>query len=164
MKLFINRDVSASDTCFIIYDELGRQKYHAVLKRSKHNVKKNNIKIDIIDENKIITAKIRKLPIVGVNSFTLKNDKTALTLVIINAASGVQCRFYGNNWHICGDAVSKNFSIIDVDNAVIAVQRKQSGNYYELEISDPAKEVMCLAASLCINLINTVDKLAIQAV
>ena len=39
MKLFITRDVSPSDVCFLIRDELGRDKYTAVMKRRKRSMR-----------------------------------------------------------------------------------------------------------------------------
>lgn len=163
MKLFVNRDISACDICFEIYDELGREKYKAVQRRAAQAVQKKTAGLDIIDNGKAVCARIRQLPIVGVSSFSLKTPKTAATLVIMNAHAGVSCKFYGNNWHILGDIASKEFSIIDVDNAVIASQGKKSSGF-ELEIADPENELICLAAALCINMINTVDKPAFQTV
>ncbi len=163
LKLFINRDISTSDICFVISDELGKEKYNAVIKKSRHNVPKSTIKLDIVDGEKIVVAKIRKLPVVGVSSFSLKTQKSVATLVIVNSVSGMQCRFYGNNWRLCGDLASKNFSIIDVDNAVICCQRK-TPLYCELEITNSENELTALLAALCVNMVNTVDKLAVQTV
>lgn len=163
MKLFVNRDISACDVCFEIYDELGREKYKANERRTKPAVQKKTAKLDITDKNKAVCARIRQLPIVGVSSFSLKAPKKSATLVIMKAHAGVSCRFYGNNWHIVGDIASKEFSIIDVDNAVIASQSKKNSGFV-LEITDSENELICLAASLCINMINTVDKPALQTV
>ena len=114
MKLFITRDVSPSDVCFLIRDELGRDKYTAVMKRRKRSMRgvvNNIVRLNILDENKNLVARLRQLPVAGVNSFTLKTDKTAATLVVLMTNNMVQCRFYGNNWRILGDVISKNFSI-----------------------------------------------------
>lgn len=166
MKLFISRDVSASDVCFVISDELGREKYIAVMKRRKKGVKgvaKNIVRLNILDENKNLVARLRQLPIAGVNSFSLKTEKSAVTLVIVLTNNIIQCRFYGNNWRILGNIASKNFSIVDVDNAQICNHIKRPLNS-ELEITDSSNELICLLAALCINMVNTVDKLAIQVV
>ena len=86
MKLFITRDVSPSDVCFLIRDELGRDKYTAVMKRRKRSMRgvvNNIVRLNILDENKNLVARLRQLPVAGVNSFTLKTDKTAATLVVL---------------------------------------------------------------------------------
>ena len=163
LKLFIIRDTSPSGICFEISDELGNQKYSAVFKKTKRGVPKNNIRLDIKDSERNAVAKIRQLPIVGVSSFSLKTEKSAATLVVMMSASGVSCRFYGNNWHICGNIASKEFTVIDVDNAVIASQTKQSSGFL-LEIPNSDNELLGLAAALCVNMINTVDKPALQTV
>ena len=106
MKLFITRDVSPSDVCFLIRDELGRDKYTAVMKRRKRSMRgvvNNIVRLNILDENKNLVARLRQLPVAGVNSFTLKTDKTAATLVVLMTNNMVQCRFYGNNWRILGE-------------------------------------------------------------
>ena len=152
MKLFITRDVSPSDVCFLIRDELGRDKYTAVMKRRKRSMRgvvNNIVRLNILDA--------------GVNSFTLKTDKTAATLVVLMTNNMVQCRFYGNNWRILGDVISKNFSIVDVDNAQICNHIKHPLGC-ELEIADAQNELICLMTALCVNMINTVDKREVQVV
>lgn len=95
---------------FLIRDELGRDKYTAVMKRRKRSMRgvvNNIVRLNILDENKNLVARLRQLPVAGVNSFTLKTDKTAATLVVLMTNNMVQCRFYGNNWRILGDVISK---------------------------------------------------------
>ena len=155
MKLFITRDVSPSDVCFLIRDELGRDKYTAVMKRRKRSMRgvvNNIVRLNILDENKNLVARLRQLPVAGVNSFTLKTDKTAATLVVLMTNNMVQCRFYGNN-----------FSIVDVDNAQICNHIKHPLGC-ELEIADAQNELICLMTALCVNMINTVDKREVQVV
>ena len=75
----------------------------------------------------------------------------------------VQCRFNGNNWRILGDVISKNFSIVDVDNAQICNHIKHPLGC-ELEIADAQNELICLMTALCVNMKNTVDKREVQVV
>ena len=61
MKLFITRDVSPSDVCFLIRDELGRDKYTAVTKRRKRSMRgvvNNIVRLNILDENKNLVARL----------------------------------------------------------------------------------------------------------
>ena len=127
MKLFITRDVSPSDVCFLIRDELGRDKYTAVMKRRKRSMRgvvNNIVRLNILDENKNLVARLRQLP---------------------------------------GDVISKNFSIVDVDNAQICNHIKHPLGC-ELEIADAQNELICLMTALCVNMINTVDKREVQVV
>ena len=59
--------------------------------------------------------------------------------------------------------MTKNFSIIDVDNSVISSQQNCGGSV-ELDITDESNELYCISASVCTSLINTVDKFAVQSV
>ena len=66
-------------------------------------------------------------------------------------------KYYG----LCG--LEKNFTIIDVDKSVILRHIKHT-DFCELIIERESAELYCIAASVCANLINTVDKFAVQAV
>ena len=107
--------------------------------------------------------KIRKIPIVGTHTFTFKAGKHHITFVMIISSNKILGYYYGNNWHINGEIAKSNFSIIDVDNSVLATLKKHP-DYIELNITDDSDELYCVATSICTNLINTVDKLAMQAV
>lgn len=160
MKLLIKRDVSASNSEFTIYDELGSPKYYAEFVRQKTKTKPS---ILITDAEHNVKAKIRQLPIVGTNTFVFKVGKSHITFVVVPTSKGVYSYFYGNNWHIHGEIITGSFSIIDVDNSVISSQQK-CGAYRELSITDDSNELYCISASICTSLINTVDRLAVQTV
>ena len=154
MKLFLKRDVAATDTNFSIFDESGNEKYRAAHIKTKVTKKLN---MAVTDKRGEVVAKIRRLPIAGATAFVLKVGRTHITLVMVITRRGVLSYFYGNNWHIIGDLAKKNFSIIDVDKTVILNHRRQSG-YAELEFYNAEHELYCVTASICANLINTVEK------
>lgn len=158
MKLFIKRNTSPDKSCFTIFDEHGNEKYNASFTGSK-----SVSKLIVSDNTDKAVLKIRKIPIVGTHSFAFKVGKHHIKFVMIISSNRILGYFYGNNWHINGEIAKGNFSIIDVDNTVIASQSKHT-DYIELNIADDSDELYCLATSICTNLINTVDKLAIQAV
>ena len=158
MKLFIKRDISDPKSMFAIFDEFGNEKYYSLNLKSK-----SNKTFAITDIQKNVIVKIRQITFGGTKSFVFKAGKTHITFVIAVTSKGIYSNFYGNNWHIIGEIASKNFSIIDVDNTVIATSKK-CGDYCELIVFDIENELYSIATSICINTINTVDKLAIQAV
>lgn len=160
MKLFIKRDDSASKAICTVYDELGNPKYYASFQKMKP---KSNVTIVLKNTQNNVIAKIRQLPIVGTNTFVFKVGKSHVTFVTVLTQKGIHSYFYGNNWHIKGEVITKNFSIIDVDNSVILSQ-KNCGDSYELTITDSSNELYCIATSICVSLINTVDNFAVQAV
>lgn len=158
MKLFIKRNISPDKSCFTVFDEYGNEKYNATFTGSK-----SVSKLIVSDNADKTVLKIRKIPIVGTHTFAFKSGKHHITFVMIISPNGILGYYYGNNWHINGEIANGNFSIIDVDNSVIATLRKNT-DYSELNITDDCDELYCVATSICTNLINTVDKFAMQAV
>lgn len=158
MKLFIKRNISPDKSCFTVFDEYGNEKYNATFTGSK-----SVSKLIVSDNADKTVLKIRKIPIVGTHTFAFKLGKHHITFVMIISPNGILGYYYGNNWHINGEIAKGNFSIIDVDNTVIATQSKHT-RYIELNITDDSDELYCVATSICTNLINTVDKFAMQAV
>lgn len=158
MKLFIKRDISDTGSMFTVSDELGNEKYYSMNLKSK-----TNKAFVITDTRRCVLAKVRQLHFGGAQSFVFKIGKSHITFVIAITSKGVYTNFYGNNWHICGDIRSKNYSILDVDNTPIA-ENKNCGKYCELTVLDSVNELYSVLTSICTNMINTVDKFAIQAV
>ena len=154
MKLYLKRDASADDVCFVIYDESGAEKYRAVSVVTKVTKKTNQL---LLGQGGEAAAKIRRLPIVGTCTYVLRVKKSHVTLSVVPVKSGVLSYFYGNNWHINGSIAAKDFTIIDVDKTVILSHRKHA-DYCTLEIPDPENELFCVCAAICVNLINIAEK------
>lgn len=160
MKLHLKRDVSAGGVGFSVFDESGREKYRAVSVVTKVTKKTNLL---LLDQNGRVAAKIRRLPIVGTYTYVLRVEKSHITFVIVPVKNGVLSYFYGNNWHINGNIAAKDFTIIDVDKTVILSHRKHA-DYCTLEIFNEENERYCVAAAICVNLINTIEKPVVKAV
>ena len=160
MRLFLKRDVSMGESAFVVCDEQGREKYRASVDRTKVGGK---YRIIVNNTGGQTVCKIRELPIVGTKTFVFKVNKKHVTFVAVPTAKGIYSYFYGNNWHISGELGSKNFVIIDVDKSEILRHSKHM-DYCELDIFRDSEEMYCVAVSICANLINTVEKLAVQAV
>lgn len=158
MKFFIRRNTSADNATFDVYNEQGYNKYRVIHKDKKGY---NGFEIVSIDGKSV--CKVRKILIGSVSAYSIKTESRRVKLVCIPVSAEIKCRFYGVNWHIAGDAVSKNFGILDVDNSVIATHKIVLSDY-ELNVFDKANELVSVAASICIDLINTVDNRATQAV
>ena len=159
MKLHLKRDVSAGGAAFTVYDESGRLKYRVVEVNTKVT-KRTNLLVQ--DSEGAAAARIRRLPIVGTYTYVLRVGRAHLTFVFVPTKNGILSYFYGNNWHVNGNIAAKNFTIIDVDGTVIMSHRKHA-DYCTLEIFDSENELYCVAAAVCANLINTIEKLVVQA-
>ncbi|MCH5296267.1 MAG: hypothetical protein J1E85_01200 [Ruminococcus sp.] len=158
MKLFIRRNISADKTAFVIFNEQGYEKYYIIPKK-----KKGFSGFELTSINGDLICKVRKMQICNVSAYSIKDKSRMVRFVCVPVSSEIKCRFYGVNWHIAGEAVSKNFGIMDVDNSVIATH-KTVGSDYELNVFDDVNEIISIATCICINLINTVDNRATQAV
>lgn len=151
MKLFIKRELSASSCEFVVSDASGNEKYKVNRKQTKVTP---NVVYRILDTGDGVAAEIRRLPVVGTKTFVLKAYKTHITFVMVPTQKGIYAYFYGNNWHIRGDIAAKNFEVIDVDNTGIFMHTRHS-DYTELTVNDEENELFCIAAAVCVNLINT---------
>ena len=160
MRLYLKRDKSADKYDFVFYDELGKEKYRAYFYRGKVAPR---FTMTIETPAGAAAAKIRMLPLVGVRAFVLRAGKGHVTLVVVPTQKGIYSYFYGNNWHISGDLATKNFNIIDVDKSVILSNTRRP-DCCLLEISNPDNELYCVAASICANLINTIEKKTLQPI
>jgi uncharacterized protein YxjI len=161
MRLFLKREVSNADSAFVIYDESGELKYRAVFYGTKN--KKPAPLIVIADCRGDAVSKIRCLRLMNANVYVLKAYKKHLTFVTVATQKGVYSYFYGNNWHINGSIIQKNFEVIDVDKSLIMTHKKTRG-YCELEIIDESRELFCVSAAVCANLISIAGRLAPQTV
>lgn len=151
------------DAGFTVFSESGEPKYYVVFKKT-HSI----IKLDVNNSEKQTVAKIRQMPLPAILAYSLcANNGRNVKLMINKKSDKISCYYYGINWHICGDICSKTFRIIDVDNTVIATHQKSFSSLtdsYELDIFDETNELICVTTCVCINLMNTVDNLAIPAV
>lgn len=159
MKLFIRRSTDASGCLFVLYDESGNEKYKVFRKAFKLMPIASYRIADVTGDT---AAKIRRLPFVGAKTFALKANRSRVNLVLLPTQQGVFATFYGNNWHVNGNIAAKNFSVIDVDKTEVFRHIRHS-RYGELEIFDEENELLCVAAAICINLLNTVEKHALKA-
>lgn len=158
MKLFIKNNLSV----FSVYDEKGNEKYSIVFTKT-HPV----LKLKILNVQKQPVAKITRLPIPAIYTFSINDGKRNVKLVFNIIKNNVLCRFYGVNWHIIGNLCTKQFSIFDVDNTLVASQQKifsKKHGSYQLDVFDEENELVCVAISVCIDLFNTVDSKVAQTV
>ena len=160
MTLFLKRDTSADDPLFVICDMSGNEKYRVNRQSDKAFLSK---RLNITDETGRTVAKIRRLPIAGSSTYALRIGRRRVTFVNIITQKGVYSHFYGSNYHIRGAIAAKNFDVIDVDKTLVLSHRKHSG-YCELDIADSSEELFCAAVSVCANMMNIIEKTALQAV
>ena len=160
MKYFIKRDVCADIGAFEIYDETGIEKYLAEFSKSKRSRK---IIIHSADE---IFVKIRCLSVSNIIACNINAGGKKMRILMGVNRNELVCICSGVNWKICGNIAQKSFSVQDVDNTVIAVQKRvfSSTESYELDVYSPSNELLSISVAVCINMLNTVDNPVRQAV
>ena len=158
MKLYIKRDSSACNCVFVIYDELGKEKYTVFAEKSNLFYIKTN--------DNICVAKIKRISISNLLAYNINVGNKKIRLLVTASKGELTGICYGNNWKICGSAAAKTFAISDVDNSVIARQSKVylKHDAYELEVFRESKELLSLSAAVCINMLNSVDNPIAQTV
>ena len=143
MKLFLRRNVSADNNIFSVFDEQGFEKYNIVSKKANSN---SDFAIQSTDGQAL--CRIRRLPVAGTNIYVFKADKKRIAFICTLIANGIKCHYYGNNWHVIGNISAKNFSVVDVDNSLIATHKKVMSDY-ELNIFDSKNEMFCMWQTYC---------------
>lgn len=160
VKFFIKRDISADFGVFDIYDERGIEKYLAEFSKSKrsrkiiiHNASETFVNIRCFQLSNLIACNI-----------STKSKKMRLILGVNH--NDLVCVCSGVNWKICGNVAKKDFSILDVDNSVIASQKRAFSRResYELTVYSSVNELLPISVAVCINMLNTVDNPIRQAV
>ena len=159
MKLYLKRELSGSDIAFTLYDESGREKYRVANAKTKLSTKLNLV---VRTPQGELAAKIRRFPLAGMGAFVLRVGKAHITLVMTVTRRGAFAFFYGNNWHVLGDVGHKKLTVIDVDKTVILNHRRHA-DHCTLEYYSEENELYCVATSVCVNLINTVEKPVVKA-
>lgn len=160
MTLFLKRTISADDPLFVICDMSGNETYRVNYAPGKIFSQQ---RLSVTDAQGRTAARIRRLPIAGSATYALRMGKKRVTFVNIITAKGVYSHFYGINYHIRGAIAAKSFDVIDVDKTLVLSHRRHSG-YCELDIADGADELFCVAVSVCANMMNIIEKTALQAV
>ncbi len=160
VKFFIKRDINADFGAFEIYDERGIEKYLAEFSKSKRSRK------IIIHSASETFVNIRCLQFSNLIACNINAGGKKMRLILGVNRNDLVCVCSGVNWKICGNVAKKSFSILDVDNSVIAVQKRafSKRESYELDVYSTVNELLPISVAVCINMLNTVDNPVRQAV
>ncbi len=145
MKFFIKRDKTAGEGLFIVYDELGKEKYY--VKGSKNVCNISDLKGRVI-------GKIHRLPLPALKAFSISSGNYNIKFFVNTSSKIPSCYFFGNSWLIRGDIGTNSFDIIDADNSIVASHRRsfRDSNAYELDVFGDNNEIFCIATSVCVDI------------
>ena len=158
MKLYIKRDKTSDDSLFVIFDELGNEKYNVT--RSKNT-------IYMFDSDNTLRLKVRQLPLPAIRAYSLTAGNRNIKFIMNGRPTALNCYYYGTSWHIRGDVFAKSFDIIDADNSLVATHCKRfsdTGDGYELNVFFEHSEYLSIGTAICVNLSAMVDNRVVQTV
>ncbi|MGN1132497.1 MAG: hypothetical protein ACI4RL_06285 [Ruminococcus sp.] len=162
MNLFLKRDISSEGTLFIVFDELGKEKYY-VVRDNRHS----HFCLAITDTNFNRLCSISTVPLPILKAFTIKDKKSIIRLIFNKNTSRPMCYYYGISWRIRGDIINKNFEIVDNDNTVLLTHRgswSRNCDCYDINITEGSRELLLIASAICVDLLQSADEKQLQTV
>lgn len=161
MKLYLSKDKSDDSSRFIVYDERACQRYKVV---GRH-VRSGERMYILCDDLQLVT--LRDTKIAGLRSYYVHMFDDSFHVIITKRRSGFSVSIHGVSWHIVGDVLKKSYSILDIDNTVVAsICRHHTavGEAYEVDIIDKTNELYCIAIAVCVESICTLESFAVQTI
>ena len=160
VKRFLQKDTSELNQRYLILDDLGRELYTV---RGKHTASGEFIRIRDRRDNAV--CKIRRLGINAFSAYSVRTDNEAVRINVVLSGGYVAVRFRGISFCIRGDAVAGNYDILDADNSVICVVNKDFvKRTLTLTINTEEREMICIAAAICIDSLSVNISPALQMV
>lgn len=162
MKLYLKRDCSEQNVCFIVLDELGEERYY-VLKDSSYNF--HNLAITGPSLNKLCTIHCVPLPVIY--AYNLFDGSDRIRLIFNKNSSRPVISYFGISWRVRGDIFGKNYEIVDTDNTVLLSHYNRwagCAKGYEVDIVDEPRELLLLASVICIDRIQSAYNKQLQTV
>lgn len=160
VKRFLQRDTSELNRRYIVLDDLGRELY---VVRGKHTASGEFIRIRDRHDNAV--CKIRRLGINALSAYSVRADNTAVRINVVMSGSVAAVRFRGISFYLRGNAVAGNYDILDADNSVVCVVNKDfAKRALTLTINTEEREMICIAAAICIDSLSVTATPALQMV
>ncbi len=154
-KLYLKRDASQVHSRFCVFDESGYEKYVITGKRMH-----GSDKMIISGLNGVPLVYIRVAPLRVFYAFSVRAEGERFTMVASTAGGKMDFRFHGISWLLSRSADMRSFEIFDADGSVVMSQTADAyhlNGSYELEIHNDLRELFCIAAAVCADVINYAD-------
>lgn len=155
MKLFLKRDTSCEHSRYIIFDECKREKY---IVTGRRGASVDKMIISTVDG--VPCVNIRIAPFHVFYAFSISGDKERFTMTAANFKHRTDYRFHGISWTLVRSCDMRSFEIIDADKTPVMLQLADSfclTGTYNLEVYCEARELFCIAAAICADVINYAD-------
>ncbi len=151
MRLFMKKATDSAGLLFTLSDDRGKECYRVTCYKGT-----TCEKFSISTPEGISLARMRLVPLKVFYAFGFNvNGKTA-ALTISGIGVNPEYKFHGLDWLMKEDCFGKAFRIYDKQDKLVMSQRANrlnSQGYYELDIKDEEKELFCIAAAVCMNML-----------
>ncbi len=162
MKLYLKRDTFNQLARFVVFNELGKEKYFIV---NSQNYSHRNMAVTDVNFQQLCT--IHSIPLPLLNAYTINDRKDTIRLIFNKNTSRLMCYYYGISWRIRGDILGKNYEIVDNDNKILLTHSGRTGSIpggSEINIYDESRELLLLASVACADIIETNNEKQLQTV
>ena len=153
MKLFLSRDTTMPHSRFVVADKCGHTKYVVT---GKGTATIQHLVISAADGNSLVS--IRVAPFSFFSAFVV-SDYAERFLLVANHQK-IEYKFHGISWTLCRSRDTRSFEIFDADGTPVMLQLADnfiSKGYYELDIFSEQRELFCIAAAICADMVNLAD-------
>ncbi len=105
-------------------------------------------------------VRIRVAPFRVFYAFSVRSGSERFTMVASTASGRTDFRFHGISWLLSRSADMRSFEIFDADGSLVMCQnadRFHMTGAYTLEVYSELRELFCIAAAVCADVINYAD-------
>ena len=158
MKLYLQRDTSASNARYQVADETGRLRYTVTGKCMP-----SGDDIRIVDTNGATVCKIRSLGFTALSVYSIRAGGETIRLNVAVGNGRAAVRFRGISFYARGDVLTGSYSVLDVDTAAVcAVGKDFARGCTQIDLQQEDREMFCLATAICIDSLNVGSIPALQ--
>ena len=146
VKIYLQRDNSDMYSRFEAYDDRGELIY-----RVRGRVTPSGESIAVTDDRDETLCKIRRLGFSALSVFRIRAGSDSVGLNVAVAGGRATARFRGISFRLRGDIMTGSYEILDADNSLIcAVSANIPKGCILLTVDMPERELLCIAAAVCI--------------
>lgn len=162
MRLIIKRCKQDYRARFLILDELGGEKYHVLGEQ-----KSRGGALFVMNGEREM-AQIRQRGFLFFTGYGISIAGIRCATVIQNLYNlHTMLRISGVDWSLRGDIHARNFDLVDREGKIIMTHAKRWGMWgdgFEIIVSRPEYELVCLCVALCIDWVIPMDGSTVVAI
>ena len=156
MRLFMKKSSDGTGLIFTLSDDRGKELYKVTGYRGT-----TCDKFSISTPEGISLAQMRLVPLKFIYAFGVKVKGKTVGVTVMDTGGAPEYKFHGLDWFMKDDCFGRAFRIYDKNDKLIMAQADNhfsSRGYFELDIKDEEKELFCIAAAVCVDLLGSVGE------